>query len=183
MGRIKKHPPVKLLVGVTYAPGVKLENVLERLEQKFSSIEKRSHSYIFSSFTTYYDKEMGGNLSKLFLIFARLIEPVTLPDIKIETNKLEEEYSVASGRQVNLDPGYISEAKLVLATTKNYAHRIYLDKGIFGDIHLTYTNQSFQKQSWTYPDYQQEEIINFFNEIRHKYLHQLGEKYTSMAGD
>ena len=183
MGRIKKHPPVKLIIGLTYAPGVMLENVLERLEQKFSSIEKRSNSYIFSSFTTYYANEMGENLTKLFLVFARLIEPVTLPDIKIETNKLEEEYGVAAGRQVNLDPGYISEAKLVLATTKNYAHRIYLDKGIFGDIHLTYTNQSFQKQSWTYPDYQQEGIINFFNEIRHKYLHQLGEKFTSTAGD
>ncbi len=183
MGKIKKHPPVKLIIGVTYAPGVILENVLERLEQKFSSIEKRSHSYIFSSFTTYYANELGENLTKLFLVFTRLIEPVTLPDIKIETNKLEEEYVVAAGRQVNLDPGYISEAKLVLATTKNYAHRIYLDKGIFGDIHLTYTMQSFQKQSWTYPDYQQEEIINFFNEIRHKYLLQLGEKFTSMAGD
>ena len=120
--------------------------------------------------------EMGDNLTKLFLVFARLINPIVLPDIKNNTNLLEKDFSRDERRQVNLDPGYISEAKLVLATTKNYAHRIYLDKGIFGDIHLAYTNQSFQKQPWTYPDYQQKEIIDFFNDVRQKYLHQIGEQ-------
>jgi hypothetical protein len=121
---------------------------------------------------------MGENLSKLFLVFAKLIAPATLPTIKCVTNTLEQEHTDEDKRLINLDPGYISQAKLVLATTKNYAHRIYLDQGIFGDIHLTYTNQSFQTQPWTYPDYQQPKIIEFFNTIRHNYLRQLGEQYN-----
>lgn len=177
MGSIKKHPPVKLIIGVTYAPDIKPADIYEILERKFSSIEKRSDPYDFNSFTRYYIREMGENLTKLFLVFARLIDPVQLPDIKNETNWLEEEFALQEKRKINLDPGYISEAKSVLATTKNYAHRIYLDKGIYGDIHLSYTSNSFQKQPWTYPDYQQTLVIEFFNQIRHKYLHQLGELY------
>jgi hypothetical protein len=176
MGSIKNHPPVRLVIGLTYAPDINPEQIYEILEQKYSSIEERSQSYEFSSFTPYYAREMGDDLAKLFLVFARLIDPILLPDIKNTTNLLEKEFSRDEKRQVNLDPGYISEAKLVLATTKNYAHRIYLDKGIFGDIHLAYTNQSFQKQPWTYPDYQQKEIIDFFNNVREKYLHQIGEQ-------
>ena len=74
---------------------------------------------------------------------------------------------------VNLDPGYISEVKLVLATTKNYAHRIYLRDGIYGDVHLSFTQNSFQVQPWTYPDYQQKAVIEFFNLVRQNYLQQI----------
>ena len=179
MGEIRTHPPVKLIVGLTYINSTKLQDILRILEETFSSIEVQSEPFSFSDFTSYYQKEMGDNLKKVFLVFARLINPEELPDIKIMTNELELRLSEGDARQINIDPGYVSEAKLVLATTKNYAHRIYLKKGIFGDVHLSYTNHSFQKQPWTYPDYQQADIIDFFNNIRQKYMHQLGEMYSS----
>ena len=174
MGLIKAHPPVKLIIGATYAPGCDLEYISTVLEKSYSAVEQRSESYDFCAFTDYYDQEMGNNLSKLFLVFSRLIAPGMLPEIKVVTNRIEETYAQQDRRTINLDPGYISEAKLVLATTKNYAHRIYLDKGIFGDVHLVYTNQAFRTQPWTYPDYQQKSVLDFFTRVRTNYLHQLG---------
>ena len=84
-------------------------------------------------------------------------------------------YTVNEKRLVNIDPGYICPAKLVLATTKNYSHRIYLNKNIYGDIHLQFSNGTFQSQPWTYPDYQNKENIRFFNALRKRYLEQLGD--------
>lgn len=176
MGTIGEHLPVKLFCGITYCQNVNLNDIYKELENLFSPIELESNKYTFSQFTDYYSKEMGENLMKLFLVFTDLQMPEDLPDIKKTTNQLEENYLVENMRTVNLDPGYISEAKLVLATTKNYSHRIYLGKGIFGDIHLQFTNGSFQSQSWTYPDYQQPQIRDFFKKIRERYFEQLGEE-------
>ena len=93
----------------------------------------------------------------------------------ITANQLTARYSIRGKRKINLDPGYISQAKLVLATTKDYSHRLYLNQGIFADLHLQFYQGSFRKQPWTYPDYQQKDVILFFNQARNRYLHQLGE--------
>jgi hypothetical protein len=121
---------------------------------------------------------MGENLNKLIVTFAKLYTPENLPSYKAETNKIENVFSDGNKRNVNIDIGYVSEAKVVLATTKNYTHRIYLQNGMYGDIHLFFQNKSFQIQDWTYPDYQQNVIIEFFNMVRSRYFHQLGELYT-----
>jgi hypothetical protein len=177
MGNIKEHPPVKLFTGITYTPDINLSGVFSVLEDSFSKIEQVSNSYNFSRFTQYYEKEMGKELQKVFVVFSVLVKPEILPDIKARTNKMEQNYLLNGMRKLNLDPGYISEAKVVLATTKNYSHRIYLRAGIFADIHLSFMNHKFQVQPWTYPDYRQQEIMEFFNEIRQKYLNQLGDLY------
>jgi len=179
MGEIIIHPPVKLIAGITFSKEVDLKKLGQLLEKEFSAIERKSDVYDFSAFTDYYLKEMGENLLKQFWVFARLIDPVELPKIKISSNKFEQLFLSGKKRTVNIDPGYISEAKLILATTKNYSHRIYLSEGIFGDIHLQYTSRTFQAQPWTYPDYQQEKVIDFFNSVRLKYFHQLGESFIS----
>jgi hypothetical protein len=179
MGHIKEHAPVKLILGITYNPDVDIAPIFTLLEDLFSSIELKSNVYQFSKFTKYYEPEMGKNLNKLFVVFAKLIEIEMFAEIKVTTNQIESDFSESDQRKINLDPGYISEAKLVLATTKNYTHRIYLQRGIFGDVHLNFQDNSFQIQSWTYPDYQQKEVIEFFNNVRQRYLHQLGDRFEA----
>jgi len=173
MGKIHKHLPVKLFSAITYQHSINIQSLFTIMERKFSVIEIKSEPYDFSAFTDYYKKEMGEDLQKLFIVFASLIEPEALPSIKLETNKIETEQIKGAGRGVNIDPGYITQAKLVLATTKNYSHRLYLGQGIFGDLHMQFGKGSFNPQPWTYPDYQQKNMIEFFNTVRQRYLEQL----------
>jgi Domain of unknown function (DUF4416) len=180
MGKVKEHPPVKYFAGITYNPDTKgLQDTLRFLEKTFSAIEIKSEPYDFSDFTQYYESEMGTGLKKLFVVFNELQLPEKLPELKINTNQIESKFILDNKRQINVDPGYVSEAKVVLATTKNYDHRIYLGEGIFGDIHLKFTNKAFQSQPWTYPDYKQDKVIQFFEELRQNYFNQLGETYSN----
>ena len=93
--------------------------------------------------------------------------------LKIQTNKIEEKYSENNKRRINIDPGYVTQAKLVLATTKNYSHRIHLAKGIFGDVHLTVYKGKFKPNPWTYPDYKEKFVLEFFDNVRKIYLESL----------
>ena len=88
---------------------------------------------------------------------------------------MEKKYEIESKRRINIDPGYISQAKLILATTKNYSHRIFIGKGIFGDVHMQFSNKSYRSQPWTYPDYKDEKNVTFFNNVRQRYLEQLSK--------
>ena len=124
--------------------------------------------------TSYYEKEMGRNLQRQFISFKRLILPAKLILIKRQANKLE--FKLSQNRQhraINLDPGYLEYGKLVLATTKDHQHRLYLGQGIFGEVTLRYTNGSFTPWEWTYPDYATQEYINIFNHIRKLYQKQI----------
>ena len=175
MGNIKQPYAVKYFAAITFADANFLEKAYLELEEHFSSIDIKSGIYNFSQFTDYYRRGMGDDLKKIIVVFSTLESPEQLADRKILTNNMEDKYYKKNKRMVNIDPGYIAEAKVVLATTKNYSHRIYLKSGIYGDVHLCFRNKSFQKMPWTYPDYQQPEIIVFFNETRKKYLHQLAD--------
>jgi len=175
MGIIKEHPPVKLIIAITYHSGIDVESVIKELEYLISFVDKRSEIYEFSEFTSYYEGEMGSNLKKCFIALLDLIAPEELTSIKVKTNALEEKYDFDNKRQVNIDPGYITQAKLILATTKNYSHRIYIGEGIFADVHMHFSNKSYQPQSWTYPDYKDGNNVDFFNSVRKRYLEQLAE--------
>ena len=113
------------------------------------------------------------NLKKQFLSFEILIMPDQLADIKNSTIKIETEYSRDGNRSVNLDPGYLEESKLVLASTKNYSHRIYLKDGIWAELTLSYAAGKFVTYPWTYPDYQTELAYDFLKKTRDIYISQL----------
>jgi hypothetical protein len=102
-----------------------------------------------------------------------LIRPELLPDVKLFTNDVENKYSVQGNRRVNIDPGYISPAHLILATGKGYTHRPYLRDGIYADLTLIYREKSFHSLPWTYPDYAEKPVMEMFNRMRSKYLIQL----------
>jgi hypothetical protein len=125
------------------------------------------------AYTDYYTKEFGGSLIRRFVAFHRLIRPDSLPDIKLWTNSLECRLSEEGRRKVNIDPGYLAKAHLILATGKGYSHRPYLRDGIYADLTLVYRNKAFRTLPWTYPDYADQEMIGMLTRIREKYILQL----------
>lgn len=152
-------------------PSVQLESVLASLENCIGPVEAKSAVFDFS-FTDYYRAEMGPDLKKLFVSFAVLADPDALPLFKHDTNAIESEWLTKGRRQVNLDPGYITGAKLVLASTKDFAHRVYIGKGIYGDNHLRFVHGAFTVNPWTYPDYKTPAALSFFADVRQSYLKQ-----------
>ena len=119
---------------------------------------------------------MGSSIKRAFFSFEPLIEADRLPEIKRKTNALEAELADSSTdvpRPVNLDPGYIEHAKVILASTKNFYHRMYLGGGIFGEVTMHFRNNAYQFFPWTYPDYQSSDYLEFFLRMRQLYRGQL----------
>jgi hypothetical protein len=175
MGKAKDPGPAKLFMSVMGREEDLLDQGFRDLGQEFGEIDFISERFPFD-FTDYYTREMGENLFRRFITFKRLISRDSLPGIKLLTNRLEEELSASGGnRRINIDPGYLCAAHIVLATTKAYAHRPYLVKGIYADLTLIYRDRSFQPLGWTYPDYRQEEVLGLFNRLRKDYLEQIKE--------
>jgi hypothetical protein len=169
MGQPKSAFDVKLFTAVTFNNKELFEQNKSILTEKFGAVDTLSAIYDFN-YTQYYTKEMGIDLKKQLLGFERLIRPERLPEIKLMTNEIEEKFSKENKRQVNIDPGYLAAEKVVLATTKNFDHRIYLGKGIYGDVHLRYRGNKFRFNEWTYPDYREMIVIDFFARLRKKYM-------------
>jgi hypothetical protein len=108
-----------------------------------------------------------------------LIDPAGLADIKLRTNAIEERYRDGRWgveRPINLDPGYLELGKLVLASTKNHFHRIFLRDGIYAEVTLYYRDKAFQPFEWTFPDYRSAGYQQFFLDARRVYYHQIHEK-------
>ncbi|MFC1804760.1 DUF4416 family protein [Candidatus Omnitrophota bacterium] len=171
MGRINRHQPVKLITSLFFKEEEIFKDSKKTLIRRFGVTDFESRSIPFTH-TDYYEKEFGRHLARRFLSFKRLIRPEELPGIKVFTNKIESKSSKEACRRINIDPGYINLAKLVLATAKDYGHRTYLGKGIFAEVTLFYREGSFRPWEWTYPDYKTPESIGIFNRIRATYAQQ-----------
>lgn len=174
MGEVKKPLPVKLFVGILVSEPECLVSVRRRLEEVLGPADLVSPLLDFV-YTRYYEPEMGPDLKRQFWGFSRLVEPDALPEIKLFTNQVEREFAVDGRRRVNLDPGYLALAKVVLATTKDYSHRLYLGRGIYGEVTLIYQKRAFHPLPWTYPDYRSEECHRFFLQLREIYRNQLAQ--------
>lgn len=172
MGKIRQPHLVKLVIGFIFKADIFLERVKAILEKRFGRIDFESQTISFNH-TDYYEKELGFRLQRKFISFRKLIRPEELPRIKTITNKLEKKLSAQQRRLINIDPGYLDAAKLILASTKDYKHRIYLTKGIYSEITLFYEKGTFRPWKWTYPDYQTQAYISLFNHIREIYKAQI----------
>ena len=168
------HPPLpaKLVVGLILARRDLLTLLAAELEAAFGRLDGVS-AWMPFDYTTYYAREMGPELFRRVLAFRTMIAQEQLPDIKLATNAIEQAYAVDGRRRVNIDPGYLSLERLVLATGKNYSHRIYLKQGIFADLTLIYQRGGFQALPWTYPDYADPPLRRFLLAVRSKYAHDL----------
>ncbi len=172
MGKIKNPEKVKLIIGLIFNEESLLLKVKSILFKVYGKIDFES-SILEFNFTGYYQKEIGLNLKRQFISFEKLIDPSDLSKIKVKTNNIEDKFLTATGRKINIDPGYLHPAKLVLASTKDYAHRIYLDRGIYAEITLQFKGKSYEFLTWTYPDYQTQEYIQIFNQIRQVFFEQI----------
>jgi len=172
MSKPRPAHAVKLFMSTIYADDDVVKSFLEILSEHYGDIDFISDRMSFH-YTDYYNEEMGSCLVRRVVFFDRLIRPESLPDVKVLTNDVESKFTVNGKRRVNIDPGYISDAHLILATGKGYTHRPYLRDGIYADLTLIYKEKSFHPLAWTYPDYAEKHAIKMFNRMRSKYIVQL----------
>lgn len=172
MSKPNPAEPVKLIFSLFANDAGLLDETIGSLSSAYGQPDFISPMVSFD-YTDYYCAEMGENLVRRFLAMEKLIRPEELPDIKLATNGIEERTASTSQRKINIDPGYISTANLILATGKSYTHRPYLRDGIYADLTLVYQGKKFRSLPWTYPDYADEKQLMMFVKIRAKYLLQL----------
>ena len=169
MGDIHPPAPVLLILAVSSRHIAALDWARERCTEQHGPVLLSSELFDFTE-TDYYAATMGAGLKKQFLAFEKLIDSAELAGIKRETNDCEAEYTAlgrhSEPRPLNLDPGYLTPAKLVLASTKDHAHRIYLRDGIFAEVTLVFRHRKWQPLEWTYPDYRRDDYQQFFTQCR-----------------
>ena len=147
--------PVKLICGMISAKKDLFDEAAAAMGEAFAPVEVESEVTDFD-LTDYYYDQMGKPLYRKFVSFAGLVDPGSLGRIKLRTNEIEADFARRYNyvpRPVNLDPGYVDPSKLVLATTKNYSHRIYLGQGIYAEVTLVFHKGEYQSLQWTYPGY------------------------------
>ncbi len=169
MSTPKPPKKAKLVIGIFLKNKELLESPAKELIAEFGPVDIISHWFLFN-YTSYYEPEMGSPLFRRMFVFKNLIEQASLSQIKIITNAIEERYSKNGKRNVNIDPGYMLHERFVLATGKNYTHRIYIGNNIYADLTLIYQNGEFKILPWTYPDYADENMLSFLKSVRDKYM-------------
>jgi len=158
--------PVKLITGFIYSSKDAYVSALEELENRFGPVQFESETFPFD-YTSYYCDEMGDHLMRSFVSFENPVSPDSLRESKLATNEMERRYlNENDGRLVNIDPGLVGLANLVLASTKAYTHRVYLGDGIYAEVTLLYENKAFMPLPWTYPDYRRDDILQFLLRVR-----------------
>ena len=176
MWEIKTPEPVKLVCGILASDRDCLQSALVSMSKQLGPFDLQSEVWPFTQ-TTYYRKETGPHILRQFVAFSELSSPAALAQIKHRTNALEQQLSQdlshAYPRPVNLDPGFIEPSKLVLASTKNFSHRIYIGDGIYAEVTLVVDRGQWSLMRYTYPDYHQECYWAYFESVRTRLMEQL----------
>jgi len=185
MWQLQTPKPVKLIIAVLAADQECLTTALEAINANFGNADFLSDVWQFSQ-TDYYKDQAGENILRQFVSIEKLIDPGTLAQIKHDTNSLEQQLAKKLGgvnpalqlpRPVNLDPGFMEPSKLVLASTKNFSHRIYIGNKMFAEVTLTYEKGTWRHFEYTFPDYRQQCYFDFFGKVRTRLLEQLKSKH------
>ena len=161
--------PAKLIISLLMKDKGILSSLAKDLEELFGPFDILS-AWLPFEYTSYYEPEMGGPLFRRLVVFKKLIKQSSLADIKLKTNDLETALSSDRKRSVNIDPGYLLLERFVLATGKNFTHRIYIGRKIYADLTLIYQKGGFKTLPWTYPDYSDDTMLAFLEKVRMKYI-------------
>jgi hypothetical protein len=172
MGAVHPFTPEQLVVAVLSSRPALLGEARGALEDLYGPVGFASEPAPWS-FTTYYDREMGPGIVRLFWAFDRLVDPSGLAAIKLATNAIEAAFREGGDRKLNLDPGLLSLSRFVLATTKACAHRIPLRDGVHAEVTLVFERGEFGPLPWTYPDYRSEGVRGTLKSIRESYRKRL----------
>jgi len=178
MWEIEKPKPVKLIIAVMAADRKCLSAALDAIVAEFGTTDFVSDVWPFDQ-TDYYKEQTGPHILKQFVSVEDLIDPGELARIKHKTNKIEQKQAeqlhsegIVWPRPINLDPGIIEPSKLILASTKNYSHRIYIGQGMYAEVTLTFHKGKWQSFPYTYPDYKQPGYHEFFSKVRTRLIEQ-----------
>ncbi len=173
---IPREPnPAKPVIGLFMKEKSLLEPAASELVRMLGPADMVS-AWLPFDYTDYYEPETGSPLFRRVFAFKELMQQDFLAEIKLMTNALELKFAENGKRRVNIDPGYMLHERFVLATGKNYSHRIYIGKGIYADLTLIYTKGSFQTLPWTYPDYADKTMFSFLGQVRNRYLSDMKNK-------
>ena len=173
MGLAQNFEKEKLIIGFIYNTEENFQKALKIMTEKFGEVDFETEEFSFTEeFSSYYDEELGGEAKRRILSFERLVDPEMQAAIKTFTNSVEAEFSIDGNRKINLDPGFLSHGRLLLATTKKTGFRIPLKDGIYTELTLFYARGTWQKLPWTYRDYQSERVQAFLTTVRRRYLEQ-----------
>jgi hypothetical protein len=176
MWNLQIPKPAKLIIGILAADENCLKAAVEAIKARFGKTDFTSDIWPFTQ-TDYYRDETGENILRQFVSIEKPIDPGKLAKIKHRTNKLEQKLARQSAcgllRPVNLDPGIIEPSKLILVTTKNYSHRIYIGKKMYAEVTLIFDKGKWKPLEYTYPDYRQDCYHDFFNKVRTRLVEQL----------
>jgi len=182
MAQVKPVQPVKLIVGMLSRSELLFEAAREKMPTEWGTIDIAGDVMPFD-YTDYYFKQMGKPLLRQFVSFERLIDPGDLAQIKHQSNAWEDKLgqiepgrALAVERPINLDPGYVEQSKLVLATTKNYSHRIYIGSSMYAETTLRYHRGRWDTWPFTYPDYGGGAYDEFFTKVRDRLMEQLSSQ-------
>ena len=182
MAQVRPVPPVKLIVGMLSQTELLFEAARRKMSTAWGTIDIISAVLPFD-YTDYYTRQMGKPLLRQFVSFERLIDPGDLAPIKHQSNAWEEELgqtepgrAPAVARPINLDPGYVEPSKLVLATTKNYSHRIYIGGSMYAETTLRYHQGRWAAWPFTYPDYGSGAYDEFLTTVRDRLMEQLSSQ-------
>ena len=160
--------PAKLVIGLIMKDRTFFGPAGAELSAGYGPVDMVS-SWMPFDYTTYYEPEMGSPLYRRVLTYKNLISQDSLPEIKLATNRLEQFLAQGGKRRVNIDPGYLLYERFVLASGKNFSHRIYIGSNIYADLTLIYQRGGFEKLPWTYPDYADQPMLEFLTQVRRKY--------------
>jgi len=170
MSTPKNPDSAKLVVGCIMNNKADIDKLFPVLEDLFGSVDMIS-PWLGFAYTDYYYKEMGSPVYRKVFVFKSLIAQDELAVIKEKTNEIEAKFAIDGKRAVNIDPGYLVSSRFILATGKEYSHRIYIGRKIYADLTLMYSKKKgFQTLEWTYPDYASKTMISFLSKVRNKYL-------------
>jgi len=176
MWELKDPRPVKPIVGILAADRQCLSAAVDAVGKQLGEIDLQSDVWPFTQ-TSYYRDELGDNPLRMFVSIKELLDPASLARLKHRTNELEKQLAASCGRElsrpVNLDPGIIEPSKLVLATTKNYSHRVYIGQKMYAEVTLIFDKGAWRPLPYTYPDYTQQCYLDFFTKVRSLLLEQL----------
>jgi Domain of unknown function (DUF4416) len=154
-----------LFVGSLYSSPDIFAATSRELKESFGDTFFESASLPWN-YTDYYAEELDLPVFRKFLFFERRVDASSVVDAKLTTVSVEARFSRDGNRRINIDPGYMTLAKVVLASRKNYSHRIYLGRGVFGEVELFHKDGIFNALPYTYPDYRDEMFLRIFTEAR-----------------
>jgi hypothetical protein len=173
---------VKPLISILSSDESALGDSFQRIDEGLGKIDYQGPDHPFE-FTDYYEKEMGTGIQRRIISLEQLIFPDALVDMKLFTNQVEESLKGPRGRLVNLDAGYLDIHKVVLASGKYGAQKIYLGRGIYADMILRYSRGNFHPHEWCFLDFRRGTFDHELLQIRIRYKEQLRQVFRRRNGE